>query len=75
MFFVSEEMNLLSIYKDEYCFAEKFNIMAKDFYQGLFTLHSSSILFLVASNKVIIVPPILTKIYKISIANKKIKHA
>ena len=29
----------------------------------------------IASNKVIIIPPILTKIYKISIANKKTKHA
>lgn len=41
MFFVSEEMNLLSIYKDEYCFAEKFNIMAKDFYQKLFNIEKN----------------------------------
>lgn len=41
MFFVSEEMNLLSIHKDEYCFAEKFNIMAKDFYQGLFNIEKN----------------------------------
>ena len=41
MFFVSEEMNLLSIYKDEYCFAEKFNIMAKEFYQKLFNIEKN----------------------------------
>ncbi len=36
IFFVSEDRNLLSIYKDDYFFAQKFNTAAKEFYKNLF---------------------------------------
>ena len=36
MFFISEDINLSSIYQYDFFFAEKFNTMAKEFYQKLF---------------------------------------
>jgi len=37
IFFVSEDRNLSSAYKDEYYFTEKFNTVAEEFYKNLFS--------------------------------------
>lgn len=37
IFFVSEDRNLLTAYRDEYYFPEKFNTVAEEFYKNLFS--------------------------------------